>query len=155
MASPVAFTCVDPGTIKHALIEPPAAKLGELAAAHLEFLSGLGELLPRLALVDVEAQTLSDGLVELTCAVENPSLLPLMTSAASSARSVRPARVRLELPEGASLLAGAEQTLVRQLEGSGGRQELRWLVRSAAPSSLRITVDTDHAGVLAASPERN
>lgn len=45
------------------------------------------------------------------------------------------------------MLAGARRELVRELEGSGGRRELRWLVRTKAPRELVLEVDTDNAGV--------
>jgi hypothetical protein len=140
----------------YVLVEPPGKLLAELTETHGRFLLSLGEILPRLQLIDAEAKELAKGLFEITAVLENGSLLPLQTHAARRSRSVRPARIRLELPDGAELLGGRHQELIRELEGAGGRHELRWLVGGVAdPGAIRILLDTDHAGRAGVIPEVN
>jgi len=142
------------GFAPYVLVEPPAALLPELAAEHFQFLLSLGADLPRLELVEVEGVALGDGLVEVTAVLENDALLPQMTRAARLARSQRPARVRLELSGGAELAGGSPQQLVDDLEGSGGRLELRWLVSGVGESAtLRVAFDTDNAGAASVAVE--
>ena len=92
------------------------------------------------------------GVWEVKTVIENAAWLPLTTVAGRRTGAVRPARVTVKLPAGATLVAGEKQTLVRELAGSGGRKELTWLVLGAAPSSIEIEVDTDQAGVVRATP---
>ena len=110
-------------------------------------------MLARVELRHAKAKRLTDGLYEVEVALENDALLPLRSRAAVAARTVRPARVRIELGDGIELIAGPRQELVSELEGAGGRRELRWIVRAADPGALRISFDTDHAGAAAVRPE--
>ena len=67
--------------------------------------------------------------------------------------AVRPLRVSLTLPQGAQVLAGRTVELVESLSGGGGRREFRWLVRGAAPSDMRVAVDSDSAGASSVAVE--
>jgi hypothetical protein len=130
----------------YARIEPPAAEASKIAQGELDFLVSLGNVLPRLELVEAKAKALADGLIEVTAALENDALLPLRSAAADRADTVRPARVTLVLPEGATLIAGSRDTLVRTLKGAGGRRELRWLVAGERLGSVGLVLDTAGAG---------
>lgn len=135
----------------YALVEPPTSEQEELAAKHLEFLLGLGADLARLELVEVSGRSLGGGLVEISAVLENSGYLPQEPRAAARSRANRPARVRIDLPEGAQLLGGNPQELVGDLAGAGGRRELRWLVVGVDDlSSLRVSFDTDNAGAQSA-----
>jgi hypothetical protein len=141
------------GLAPYATVEPPASEQDGIADRELEFLLGLGEILPRVRVQECTAKDLHGGVWEVKAAIEDDALLPLMSSAAKRCESVRPARVTLVLPAGARILAGESQQLVRDLPGSGGRKEMRWLVNGAQPSSIAIEVDTDHAGTAKVAPE--
>ncbi|MBL8858016.1 MAG: hypothetical protein JNL28_05905 [Planctomycetes bacterium] len=141
------------GFAPYALIEPPDSERDEIANKNFDYLVELAGLLPRVKLVDTRAKDLGDGLWNVECVLVNDSMLPLSSALAQRTRAVRPARVTLALPQGAQLLAGNVQELVSELAGSGGRKELRWLVRGKEPSAIRVLVDTDHAGAVSAVPE--
>jgi hypothetical protein len=141
------------GFAPYARIEPPEAERVELQKKEFEFLLTLGELLPRVEIHDCTAKALSGGLWEVKAAVENLALLPLLSAAARRADSVRPARIDLRLPKDAQLLAGEQESRLEDLPGTSGRHEYRWLVHGAAPKSIGIEVDTDHAGHAQAIPE--
>jgi hypothetical protein len=141
------------GFAPYALIEPPDAERAEIAAKNLEAVIGLCEYVPRVRLVEPKAKDKGSGLWEVECALVNESRLPIESALAQRAGVVRPVRLRLSLPDGATVLAGRRQELVRDLAGSGGRKEFRWLVRGAAPSAMKIMVDSDGAGASSAAPE--
>ncbi len=134
------------GWMPYARTEPPAAKADEIARVELDFLLSLGALLPRVALLETHARELSPGLIEVEAVVENAALLPLRSASARRTDSVRAARARLLLPEGAERVAGPKQELIGELAGSGGRRELRWLVAGEGIGSVGIEIDCDHAG---------
>jgi len=141
------------GFAPYAKIEPPEAERAELQKKQFEFLLGLGELVPRVVIPECTAKALSGGLWEVKAAVENHALLPLLSAAARRADSVRPARVSLRLPKDAQLLAGNKEERLENLPGTNGRHEYRWLVHGAAPKSIGVEVETDHAGNAQAIPE--
>ncbi|MBK7643033.1 MAG: hypothetical protein IPJ19_08270 [Planctomycetes bacterium] len=141
------------GFAPYAKIEPPESERVEIAKKQTEFLLTLGELLPRVEITECTAKSLSGGLWEIKAAVENRAYLPFSSAAAQRAESVRPARVSLRLPKDAQLLAGAQESLLEELPGTNGRHEYRWLVHGAAPKSIGVEVETDHAGHAQAIPE--
>ncbi len=134
------------GWMPYARVEPPAERADEIARLELDFLLTLGALLPRVALVETHARELSPGLVEVEAVVENAALLPVRSASARRTDTVRAARARLLLPEGATRVAGGRQELIGELAGSGGRRELRWLVSGSGVGAGGIEVDSDHAG---------
>jgi len=141
------------GFAPYALVEPPDAVRAKIEAKQQEFLLTLGAKLARIELKEAEARDLGGGLLEVTAALENDSFLPLFSRSGRRARTQRPARVLLELPVGATMLAGSRQTLVSELAGSGGRREFRWLVQGADASAISISVSTIHAGSSSVTPE--
>jgi Zinc carboxypeptidase len=141
------------GFAPYALCEPPEAERAAIAEKQLEFLISLGAVLPRVRVVDCKAHEVHAGLFKIEAAVESAGLLPVLGKAAVRARTPRPVRVRLELPAGARLVAGEPERLLRELDAGGWRTELTWLVLGADPTALRVSADTDHAGVARAVPE--
>jgi hypothetical protein len=141
------------GFAPHARSEPPEAERAELAEKHLEFLSFLGGALPRVELGECELTDLGGGLLEVEAALTNRSLVPALSASAARTDTVRRPRVVLKLPEGATVVAGLPETLVRRLGGAGAHEELRWLVHGAPAGSIGIEVDTDSAGTARCVPE--
>lgn len=134
------------GMAPYALFIPPADEWSSLAEADLEWVLGLGALLPRLRLAECSKELLAAGLYRVTAVVQNDAFLPLLSRSAQRTRTTRPARVRIELPEGAELLGGSRQQLLSELDGSGGRAEFSWLVQASDRMKLQVSVDSDHAG---------
>ncbi len=141
------------GFAPYARIEPPESERVEMQKKQFEFLLTLGELVPRVVISECTAKSLSGGLWEVKAAVENHSLLPLLSAAARRCDAVRPARIDLRLPKDAQLLAGSQEARLEDLPGIDGRHEYRWLVHGAVPKSIGVEVETDHAGHAQALPE--
>ncbi|MCY2959462.1 MAG: M14 family zinc carboxypeptidase [Planctomycetota bacterium] len=141
------------GFAPYALVEPPAAKRAEIADSTLKFLVSLGGVLPRVRVAEAKAKDLGAGTWRIDVVVGNESLLPLQSALARRARAVRPARVDLELKDGATLVAGPHEELVSDLAGSGGRREIRWIVRAPSLGSIAVRIDTDSAGTARVTPE--
>ncbi|MFT6041379.1 MAG: hypothetical protein ACI9C2_001550 [Gammaproteobacteria bacterium] len=126
--------------------EPPTAEREAIATAATAFLLGLGEPLAKVEITSFTATKLSRSLWRVEAAVENNSLLPLITKAGERARTTRPARMELSLPDKATIIAGEGKQLIRQLDGSGGRAEFTWLIDMNNPAQLGLNISTDHAG---------
>jgi hypothetical protein len=141
------------GMAPYAWIEPPPDEWAALAEQLITALPVLAEALPRIQITSCTAKALGGGLFELEVALENAALLPLLSASARRARTPHPLILRLQLPKDTSLLAGDLIQSVDNLDGSGGREEVRWLVRSTDPTAITITADTDHVGSVQAQPE--
>jgi hypothetical protein len=132
--------------------EPPRDEWAKIAKRELDFLLTLGADLPRVAISELEAKRLSPGLIEVKAALLNDALLPVANKAGLRADVSRPLRVKLVLPDGATLVGGSKQTLVRDLGGKS-RKELRWLVLCDQPLQIGVSVDSDNAGAAQAMTE--
>jgi hypothetical protein len=143
------------GFAPFARFEPPADAWEELAGEHLEYVVSLGDKLARISFAECTREELGEGVWRVTAVLENGGLLPFLSRSARNTRSTRPGRLQLELPDGATLLGGRVQSLVSEIEGSGGRHETTWLV--LAPEKLadgiRVVFDSDHAGQAQATPK--
>lgn len=125
--------------------DPSAGLVDGLGQRMGEFLQLLGPDLARIAFSEASATDLGGGLLDVRVALVNEGWLPLRSSWGQRTRTQRLPRVTLELPEGATLVAGRLQTIARDLDG-GERQEFRWLVQGASPADLVASASTDHAG---------
>lgn len=141
------------GLAPYARLEPPEAARGEIAAKQSDFVLTLGALLARPKIARAAARELGGGLVEVRAEIENASFLPIATASGRRTGEIRPALVKLVLDPGATLAAGSPQELVRELAGSGGRREFRWLVRGGRPGEWKVTLATDNAGTSEARVE--
>ena len=139
------------GFAPFARTEPPAAKSREIAAKQLEFLMTLPNDLARVSIEECTARKLGDDLWEIKAAIVNRSRLPLQSASALRTNTIRPARVTVEpFP----LFAGERQTLIEDLSGSGGRRELRWLMKAGGlPRAEIVKAVTEHAGTARRAPE--
>lgn len=148
------------GFAPFARTEPPAAKSREIATKQLEFLMTLGADLARVEVAECSAKLLSgdfgksDEIWEVKAAIGVRERLPFQSASARRTNTSRPARVTLELPKDGELLAGERMQLIEDLQGSGGRSEMRWLVSTGDPSNIFVTVDTANAGKVSSRPQR-
>jgi hypothetical protein len=119
--------------------QPPEALIADLVQPHVAWLVQLGELFPRIEFREPKVKSLGSGYFEVTVDLVNTAYLPTMSEMGSVNREAFPIVVQWELPDGAELLEGERKTLVRKLDGQGGKRELTWLVRFAEmPDGLHI-----------------
>ncbi|HKB15913.1 MAG TPA: M14 family zinc carboxypeptidase [Planctomycetota bacterium] len=130
----------------YVLENPAPAEVAPIAEKQARFLVALADFLPRVKVAEARVEARGGDLFSIEATVENAGRFPTATEMGRRTGKVRPVRVRLEVPEGAAILAGEKQTLVPVLPGGGGRQELRWIVRAPAGSSARLEVSTDRSG---------
>jgi len=131
------------------LVNPPTEASPELTERLATFLLDVIEARPALTVEDVELTAHGGGLVTVALALVNTGRLPTGSQFGADADLVRPLRVSLELPEGASRVNGPAQVLVDRLDGLGGRRELRWVLSGAASgATLTVLVDSDVANDL-------
>lgn len=141
------------GLAPFAEVEPPANERRALADAQFALLEGLAADPAQLAIAEATATVLSPGLVQVEAVVSNTGGLPLISAAARRARTQRPARLDLNLPEDGELLGGNTMELIRSLAPAGGRAEFTWLVRTDRPQDLRFELSSNHAGIVGRTPE--
>ena len=146
---------------------PPPELLHAEVARFPKWLVWQALLLPRLAAVaPPQVDRVGDGVYRLIWTVQNAGWLP--TTGTQQARDrdlVRPCIARIELPAGATLLAGRAATEVGHLHGrshqpsspyydhddaTDDRVRLEWLVAIAGGGAVTLAVEGERAGVVRA-----
>jgi hypothetical protein len=128
------------GFAPYALVEPPQADRARIAVEQERFLAALLAELPRPRVARFAAKDLGAGLLEVELELRNDALLATRSRMARRTGGVRPLRVRLDLPSEATRLAGPAEAQV-DLDGSGGKAELTWLVRGIDAEDLVVEIE--------------
>lgn len=130
-----------------ALLNPPAgAELDSTLARQDRFIVELAGMLPHLALRDVKATKLGDGVYRIEAEVVNTGHLPSTTALASRLRNPRRVLLKLELGQ-ATLLSGDAIQQVGPLPGGGGRgTSVSWTVAARDGSSVSVSAGSPVTG---------
>jgi hypothetical protein len=129
-----------------ALTNPPAAMLDTIAAGQAEFVKELVSLLPAVSIRKVRVEAVGSGLFRIMAEIANDGYLPSSTEVGIRLRMPRPVRVRLEVPDGATIVGGRRQDLLEPLPGSGAGVEHTWLVRGSSGARLTLTAGSPVTG---------
>lgn len=141
---------------------PPPSLLEAEIAPQAEFAIAFAALAPRLAWRAVALTPLGERVYHLLAVVENLGFLPTYGSnQAQKVKAVRPVRLELELPEGATLRSGKPTAEIGHLEGrsnklsvTGGssptdnRGKAEWLIHAPNGGSVTLRALAERAGTL-------
>lgn len=123
------------GWAPYARVSPPVQQLADWAERHAAFLTSLVAKLPRLELSDIRSKSLGENVFDVSVRIRNSGYLPLRMKQGGVSREVNPTRARLKIAPD-QILSGPRQALIDNIPGSGGTEELRWIV--LAPASKQI-----------------
>ncbi len=130
----------------YAYSNPAAAAIPALGKAHVEFVSYLSSLLPKVAIADTSVTALGGGLYRVKAEVENQGYLPTSTAQGVRSRSVKPTMVQLGVDPD-DIVSGAPKTnFFPALAGSGRRQTYEWIIRGTPGSSVTLKAVAQKGG---------
>jgi len=124
---------------------PPAEALDTLAERQLRFVEYLGQRFPKPALEPVVVTKLSDTIFEVRTALVNDGYFPTGLAIAKLNRRVRPIVIVLDVPL-QRILGGTRVARIWSVPGSGGRHELRWVVRGDLNATVKIKLTSEKYG---------
>jgi hypothetical protein len=141
----------------YAAVNPPAAKIVELGAAHAKFVVHVASLFARVGIAKVEAASLGGGLYRITADVENAGFLPTALAQGMTARSVKPVMVQLGVPPDAILTGSEKTSVIPALAGSGTRQSFEWVIKASPGATVTLKAiaqkgGTDTAAIILKEP---
>ncbi|MDX2273525.1 MAG: M14 family metallopeptidase [Cyanobacteriota bacterium] len=148
---------------KYAWQNAPAAFLPELCQKHCQFTLAHALMSPRLAIGRTEITPQGAGIYHLVVQLENQGFLPTYTSKKAQERKiVRPIRVVLALPDGASLITGHLDQEVGHLEGRSNkyfadygetdyRCKIEWVIKGSPHAQIQLTAIAERAGTVRAT----
>ncbi|OGN93034.1 MAG: hypothetical protein A2Y88_10435 [Chloroflexi bacterium RBG_13_48_10] len=124
----------------------------------------LGELLPHIAIQSMKLTKIGANKFHLNLVVENNGFLPTYTSQQSKIRqAIRPVRVELVLPEGASFASGKHREELGHLEGrsnkldvaashaespTDNRLRLEWVIEAPKGTKIGMNILSERAGTI-------
>ena len=127
-------------------MNPPAARIADLGAAHAKFVVHLTSLFARVAIAKTEVTALGGGLYRITADIENAGFLPTALAQGVNARAVKPVMVQLGVPP-ESIITGSEKTIfVPTLAGSGSRQSYEWVIKGKPGSTVTLRAVSQKSG---------
>jgi hypothetical protein len=116
---------------------PPAKLLDDWCRRQGKFLTDLAGKLPRIGVRKAEAKHLGSGIFEVTLQVENTGYLPTALAQGALSREVLRTRAVLKL-DSSRFLSGQKTTLLAPIAGSGGMEELRYIIRGGGSLELEV-----------------
>ncbi len=126
--------------------QPPEPMLGAIARDQARFLTDLAGKLPRVGLRGVQARHLGEGVFEVSARVENRGYLPTVLAHGQVTGEVLPTRITVDIEE-KHVLGGSARVMLQPIQGSGGSQEVRWILHSPQPRRLKIEVVSALGGI--------
>jgi len=127
-------------------VNPPAAKIADLGAAHAKFVVYMTSLFAKVAIAKTEVTSLGGGLFRVRADVENAGFLPTALAQGVTARSVKPVMVQLGVPP-ESIITGSEKTsFIPALAGSGNRQSYEWVITGKPGTTVTLKAVSQKGG---------
>ena len=133
------------GWVPYFKTNPPPDAIASIALKQVEFVLDLAGRFPEVSLTDPEITRLASGLYEVKAALVNDGYLPTGTAMAVKNRRARPYVVRLDIPN-EQVVTGQRVNKVWSIPGSGGREQMRWIIRGTDGGLLKITVYSEKFG---------
>jgi hypothetical protein len=126
-------------------VNPPLEEVADLAKKHSDYLVKVGGLLAQVRLAEQKVESLGDGLFRVSVTIVNEGWLPTVTSMGERDRRAKPTRLELD-PGKATLVQGEKRHTWTRIEGGGGRREVKWLLRGAAGTDVKLELWSERAG---------
>jgi len=128
-----------------ALTNPPAQMLEQITAGNADFLTKVAQRLPRIGIRKVESRHLGQSVYEVKIQVENTGFLPTSTAHGQTTREIYPTRLIIELDD-KFFLSGTRITNLPLIRGSGGMEEVRYIIRASGRRKIDFKIISMLAG---------
>lgn len=133
------------GYSSFALTNPPAQMIEQIASKHTDFLIKVAQRLPLIGIRKVESRHLGQSVFEVKIQVENTGFLPTSLAHGQTTQEVYPTRLIIELDD-EFFLSGTRITNLPVLKGSGGMDEVRYIIRASDRKKIDFKVISILAG---------
>ena len=152
---------------KFAIQNPPGPMLEEVASSNGRSVLRLLGALPRLAINDVQAESVGEGVYRVSALVQNTGFMPTwLSEAGKKARQIKEIAVRIDCGDEAQLLSDLAEVEIGQLDGRANsygafmfrpqyenktRQRVSWLIAGRAGAVVSLEATSTKAGTARAS----
>lgn len=120
-------------------LNPPAARLDEIAEKHVAFLLEAAKRTPKIVFRNSEITSLGGGIYRIETTLINIGDLASICEMGKITRTPYPLQLKIETPEGATFLKGHSRTTTSVLAPFGGSHKQTWIIRTdAAEPTFRL-----------------
>jgi hypothetical protein len=136
-------------------MNPPLKLIDGLAEKHVQYVTDVFELLPKVSVDRIEVTPLGSGLFRVTANVVNRGFLPSMSQMGEINRKAYPLQLAIEMPKGFTFVQGQTRTQLPRLNGKGGKASFTWVIRGAADAggAVKCTVYAPEVGTHSATAD--
>lgn len=125
------------------LYNPPYDFVGDVVAAHTDFVVALAHQAPRIDLVNVRTEKVDNQLTRITLQVFNTGHLPTLTAPGEQSYFLKHIAVKVSTSGNQSVVSGRPAQTIGQIPGRG-YHELSWLIQGTG--SVTIEAGSPHTG---------
>src|SRR5690606_21273446 len=125
------------------LHNPPYDFVGDVVAAHTDFVVALAHQAPRIDLVNVRTEKVDNQLTRITLQVFNTGHLPTLTAPGEQSYFLKHIAVKVSTSGNQSVVSGRPAQTIGQIPGRG-YHELSWLIQGTG--SVTIEAGSPHTG---------
>jgi hypothetical protein len=127
---------------------PPSDSLEVLSKKYYPFLLKLSSWLPKLMVKGVKVEDLHNNVYRLTLTVINQGYLPSIAQIGAPNKWCPKIKLHLDLDKGQKIVSGKILQFIERLEGSGGNQEISWMVMGNKGETVKITIGSPMTGTV-------
>jgi len=129
------------------LTNPPAESIETIAQRYNTFITWLATKLPNIGISNVKIEPIEGKIFRITADIVNTGYFPTNSSMGNRVRWPRNVKVIIGLSKNQKLTSGNPVTVLDPISGSGGRQELTWLIIGNTGDTITITAESPTAGI--------
>jgi hypothetical protein len=117
------------------LINPPYKMVDDITTKHTSFLIDLAKMAPRLEMVNVKTEKVSEGLSRVTLQLSNTGDLPTYTSVGDRSYFLKKIVVKVNMNPNQSVVSGRKSQSIESIAGKDFK-ELSWLIKGSGKISI-------------------
>jgi hypothetical protein len=131
-----------------AATNPPSDSLSSISNKYYPFLFRLGTWLPQIDIQNLKVENLHDNVYRLTLNVVNLGFLPTNTQIGIQNKWCPKIKLALNLTDKQQLVSGRILQFIDYLDGSGGNQEMSWMVIGKKGDIVELSIGSPMAGTI-------
>ncbi|MFC1551931.1 M14 family metallopeptidase [Candidatus Latescibacterota bacterium] len=125
---------------------PPSDSITVLGQSHAEFTAWLPSILASVKIVETEIVSHGGNIFGIRAVIENKGILPTALAHGIHSQSVKPVMVQLGIDPEAIISGNNKTSFIPSLDGSGGRQEFKWIVSTKPGTKLELKAQSQKGG---------
>jgi hypothetical protein len=127
---------------------PPADSIKSLSKTYYPFLVELSSWLPRINIDNLQVEDLHNSVYRITLNVINQGYLPTNTQIGIPNKWCPKIKLAVNLSENQQIVSGRVIQFIDRLDGSGGKEEISWMIIGRKGETVQITVGSPMTGTV-------